>query len=182
MGFTTACDAAFVVFLLAWSATRQVGLFLVIRSAWVEAPKHIGYKWAPETGHFFTSNILTGFVVLLSILLVLCTIWFYMAVMVAVRVVRGEGAEDTRSDDEDCEDEISVDDDSGSHTNGYFSNTPSGRATPNGVATPNGRGTPSPWGTPGASGRATPNGSSPRHLNGSASAVSNGASKLKQRK
>lgn len=31
----------------------------------------------------------------------LATVWFYMACIVAVRVVRGLGAEDTRSDDED---------------------------------------------------------------------------------
>jgi acyl-CoA-dependent ceramide synthase len=39
--------------------------------------------------------------VLLSILLCLTTVWFYMACMVAVRVLRGLGAEDSRSDDED---------------------------------------------------------------------------------
>lgn len=35
------------------------------------------------------------------ILLCLTTVWFYMACMVAVRVLRGLGAEDSRSDDED---------------------------------------------------------------------------------
>lgn len=34
------------------------------------------------------------------ILYALATVWFYMACMVAVRVVRGLGAEDSRSDDE----------------------------------------------------------------------------------
>lgn len=38
---------------------------------------------------------------LLIILLCLTTVWFYMACMVAVRVLRGLGAEDSRSDDED---------------------------------------------------------------------------------
>lgn len=41
------------------------------------------------------------FVVMQSTLLVMCTIWFTMAVRVAVRVVRGQGAEDSRSDEED---------------------------------------------------------------------------------
>lgn len=40
-----------------------------------------------------------------SMLLVMCTIWFGMAVRVAVRVIRGQGAEDTRSDDEDEEED-----------------------------------------------------------------------------
>jgi hypothetical protein len=41
------------------------------------------------------------FVVMQSTLLVMCTIWFTMAVRVAVRVVRGQGAEDSRSDEEE---------------------------------------------------------------------------------
>lgn len=112
MAFSRACDAAFVVFLVSWILTRQIGLFLVIKSAAVEAPKYIEYKWDPASGYYLTPAMYYGFIVLLSILLVLCTVWFYMAIMVAVRVVRGQGAEDTRSDSEDTDDDaISLEDD-----------------------------------------------------------------------
>lgn len=130
MQFRQACDAAFVVFLITWVITRQVGLFLVIRSVYVEVPKFIEFKWAPEENHYLTPAIYYGFVAMLTILLVLCTVWFYMAVMVAVRVVRGQGAEDSRSDSEE-DDEVSVDGDSERELR---SATSSGRNTPAGVA------------------------------------------------
>jgi acyl-CoA-dependent ceramide synthase len=133
MDLRRACDIAFVVFLVMWIVTRQVGLFLVIKSAYVEAPKFIPFKWAPEEGMYLTKPIYYGFVGLLTILLVLCTMWFYMAIMVAVRVVTGKGAEDVRSDSEE-EDEISVaGDESDASSVAGFANgngVASGRATP----------------------------------------------------
>lgn len=111
MSLSTACDAAFVLFLVSWIATRQVGLFLVLKSVVSEAPKYIEFKWDPANGHYMTLGIYYGFIAMLSILLVLCTVWFYMALMVAVRVVRGQGAEDTRSDSEESDDDdISLED------------------------------------------------------------------------
>lgn len=46
-----------------------------------------------------------GFIFLLLALQVLTLMWFYMIIGVAVKVIKGGQAEDTRSDDEDSEDE-----------------------------------------------------------------------------
>ncbi|WVR05031.1 hypothetical protein IAU60_002043 [Kwoniella sp. DSM 27419] len=103
LGFTTLCDLTFVIFLVSWLLTREIGLLLVIRSSLVEAPKYIEFKWLPSAGRYLTYGTYLGFTGMLSVLWVLATVWFYMACMVAVRVVRGLGAEDSRSDDEDDE-------------------------------------------------------------------------------
>jgi acyl-CoA-dependent ceramide synthase len=60
-------------------------------------------NWNPARGHFYSKNTMHVFGVLLSLLLCLTTVWFYMACMVAVRVLRGLGAEDSRSDEEEDE-------------------------------------------------------------------------------
>ncbi|WOO81050.1 Sphingosine N-acyltransferase lag1 [Vanrija pseudolonga] len=112
MDFATACDATFVMFLLVWVFSRQIGLFLVTRSAYVQAPKFLPFEHNPAKGYYFSRNAWIMFVCMLSLLLCLCTLWFYMAVMVAVRVVRGQGAADVRSDDEDDGEDDVPDDDS----------------------------------------------------------------------
>lgn len=50
-----------------------------------------------------------GFIFLLLALQVLTLMWFYMIIGVAVKVIKGGQAEDTRSDDEDSGDEDTVD-------------------------------------------------------------------------
>ncbi|OXG32937.1 acyl-CoA-dependent ceramide synthase [Cryptococcus neoformans Ze90-1] len=106
LSLSTLCDLTFVVFLISWFITREAGLFLVIRSTYVDAPKFIPFEWAPEQGRFLTYRVYLGFVAMLSILWILATAWFYMACNVAIRVVRGMGAEDSRSDDESEEDAL----------------------------------------------------------------------------
>lgn len=101
LSLSTLCDLTFVVFLISWFITRQVGLFLVIRTSYLDAPRFIPFEWAPKQGLFLTYRVYIGFVAMLSILWILATAWFYMACNVAIRVVRGMGAEDSRSDDED---------------------------------------------------------------------------------
>lgn len=49
---------------------------------------------------YLTQGTYYGFISLIVVLFVLASIWFYMACSVAVRVIRGLGAEDSRSDDE----------------------------------------------------------------------------------
>lgn len=68
-------------------------------------PVYIRYEWNHQTGHYFNPFMYWTFTILLSILLVLCSLWFWMALRVAIRVVRGEGAEDSRSDSEDMAEE-----------------------------------------------------------------------------
>lgn len=102
------CDFTFVVFLVSWLLSRQIGLSLVIKTAYFDAPKYIPFKWDPKNGYYLTEGAYYGFIGAITILLCLASVWFCMACMVAVRVVRGEGAEDSRSDDEE-EDELVVD-------------------------------------------------------------------------
>lgn len=101
LSLTSLCDATFVVFLVSWLFTRQVGLVFVLQTIYRHSPKFIHDEWNPAKGHYYNSLIINLFLALLSLLLCLTTVWFYMACMVAVRVVRGLGAEDSRSDDED---------------------------------------------------------------------------------
>ena len=96
----TACDAMFVVFLVTWFISRQVGLAFVIHTSAVNAPKFIPFNWDPSRGLYLTSTVYYVFIGMLSVLYILASVWFYMACMVAIRVIRGLGAEDTRSDDE----------------------------------------------------------------------------------
>jgi acyl-CoA-dependent ceramide synthase len=100
LSLTTLCDATFVIFLVSWLFTRQVGLIFVLQTIYRHS-HIIPYGWNPEKGYFYSENTPPIFLTLLSLLLCLTTVWFYMACMVAVRVLRGLGAEDSRSDDED---------------------------------------------------------------------------------
>lgn len=100
LSFSLACDLTFVVFLVAWLLSRQIGLALVIRTCYYDAPKFIPFKWDPSQGMYLTQTTYYAFIGMLVLLLTLASVWFYMALNVAIRVVRGLGAEDSRSDDE----------------------------------------------------------------------------------
>lgn len=73
----------------------------MIYTAWVDAPRLNDYKWEPSTEHYMSETSLNIFIGMEIILLGLATMWFFMACRVAIRVVRGQGAEDVRSDGED---------------------------------------------------------------------------------
>ena len=106
--FSTACDITFIIFLVAWLFTRQIGLAMVINTCYNDAPRFIPFKWDPSGGMYLTKATYYGFIGLITILLVLASVWFYMACSVAIRVIRGLGAEDSRSDDEGEEDDDSL--------------------------------------------------------------------------
>ncbi|KAJ9108130.1 hypothetical protein QFC19_002597 [Naganishia cerealis] len=97
-------DATFVVFLLSWLVTRQVGFFIVFLSCVLRAPHRLPWGWNPSQELYVNHWILGLFQGLLAALLVMSCIWFYMACKVAYLVICGFPAEDTRSDDE-CEEE-----------------------------------------------------------------------------
>ncbi|WVW83313.1 hypothetical protein I302_105332 [Kwoniella bestiolae CBS 10118] len=101
LSYSRSCDLTFVIFLISWLFSREIGLFLVIKTSYLDAPRFIKFKWSPSTGQYLTYETYLGFIGLVSLLWVLASIWFYMAVKVAVKVVRGQGAEDSRSDDEE---------------------------------------------------------------------------------
>lgn len=105
LSLTTLCDATFVIFLVSWLFTRQCGLVFVLQSIYRGCPKYLEFGYNPSQGYYYDKTILLCFGGMLVILLCLTTVWFYMACMVAVRVLRGLGAEDTRSDEEDEEED-----------------------------------------------------------------------------
>lgn len=133
LGYSTICDYAFGVFLITWFVGRHICYMLVVNSAWKDALVQIpegcyrpdSITQAPMPGTIqsytflvrqfynptgvvcFTKPILMGFIFLLLALQVLTLMWFYMIIGVAVKVIKGGQAEDTRSDDEggDTEDD-----------------------------------------------------------------------------
>jgi len=101
VGFDTAKDVAFVIFLVSWFITRHVLFGTVIYSVYRDAHDFIPKVWSPSKGLFLSRDAHIGFLALLLSLQVLLLIWFWMIIVVALRVVLGQGAEDVRSDEED---------------------------------------------------------------------------------
>jgi acyl-CoA-dependent ceramide synthase len=130
LGYSTICDVAFGVFLLTWVIGRH-GLYnLVVHSVWRDSIRiiepgcypanssYIPVSYENDTlwGFFksfsrnseamcWTRTIQGAFLFFLVVLQIITLVWFYMIMRVAWRVVQGVGADDTRSDDEDEDDE-----------------------------------------------------------------------------
>lgn len=105
LGFSTACDATFGVFIISWIVLRH-GLYNYITwSAAYEGPKLIiqqcYYDSNGEIVRCFTPAVHWTLISMLCILQVLALIWLYMIIRVVMKVLKGGSAEDTRSDDED---------------------------------------------------------------------------------
>jgi len=109
LSFQTACDVTFVCWMLSWFFTRHVLFCKVIASTYWDAPTHIEFGWWPERSYWFTKEVHSVFVSLLIILEVIQSIWSYLILRVAYRVLRGEGADDSRSDDEGDVEEVKKD-------------------------------------------------------------------------
>ncbi|KAI0677068.1 longevity assurance proteins LAG1/LAC1 [Trametes maxima] len=99
LGMSTICDATFVLFLVSWLITRHALFLLTIKATW-EAWYTVPRIWDPSRGHFMTKEIYFGFFAMLVVLQIIQLVWFWMICRVAYRVVTGQGAQDTRSDDE----------------------------------------------------------------------------------
>lgn len=129
LGYSTICDYAFGIFLITWFVGRHICYMLVVNSAWRDAlmipegcyhPESTAQISMPDINQDYTllirqfyyptetvcfsKSIIMGFIFLLLALQVLTLMWFYMIIGVAVKVIKGGQAEDTRSDDEDTED------------------------------------------------------------------------------
>jgi very-long-chain ceramide synthase len=65
LGYQTACDMAFVTFLISWLYTRHFLFGRVILSVIFDLPKAIPFDWIPERGHYITAEAHSGFVALL---------------------------------------------------------------------------------------------------------------------
>ncbi|OAX33934.1 longevity assurance proteins LAG1/LAC1 [Rhizopogon vinicolor AM-OR11-026] len=100
IGLYTLCDITFTWFLASWFVARHVLFIIVIFSAWFDGPRLITVHWAPELGHYYSPLSHSIFVYLLMALQIIQMIWFWMICRVAWRVISGQGASDSRSDDE----------------------------------------------------------------------------------
>lgn len=135
LGFTTICDVIFGIFMVTWFVTRHVFYLIVCWSVYTDLPrimppscyKGVGdnmqgplpvpdsrsYLLEPfrdPSGFICTSDeISTGFLSYLLILQAIMIPWSAAIVRVAVQVVRGDSAEDVRSDDEEEEDDAEED-------------------------------------------------------------------------
>ncbi|KAI0008279.1 longevity assurance proteins LAG1/LAC1 [Xylariaceae sp. FL0662B] len=134
LGFPRLCDATFVIFMVSWFLARHVFYLKTCYSIWKDAleiiptgcfqgsnanlsgPFPIPDGWGhyiepftdPEGAVCFSSSVQWGFLYCLLGLQVITIIWFIMIIQVAIRVVKGAGADDTRSDDEADEDQEEV--------------------------------------------------------------------------
>ncbi|RYP69093.1 hypothetical protein DL771_006324 [Monosporascus sp. 5C6A] len=126
LGFTTACDVLFGAFMITWFISRHVFYPMVCWSIYSDPPRllrsacyggtadnlqgpfpvpddwsHLLDPFRDPSGAICTNdNIIFGFLCYLLLLQVIMVMWFVLIVQVAIRVLRGSGAEDVRSDDE----------------------------------------------------------------------------------
>ncbi|PYH46374.1 TLC domain-containing protein [Aspergillus saccharolyticus JOP 1030-1] len=140
LGYTTARDILFGLFMLSWFLARHVCYLATMWAIWKYMPEtiaegcyfgsdpqgsvteqqqqqpttplpihgwsHIFTPFYHPTGPIcYTDAIRWGFLGALGFLQVLTVLWFVLIVKVAIRVVKGIGADDIRSDDEGEEEE-----------------------------------------------------------------------------
>lgn len=86
--------------MFSWIITRHILYPRVLYSVIHDSNEILNFDWNPSKEWYFSKNTKNFFVILLSALQVLLILWFFMIVKVAVGVLRGKPAEDTRSDDE----------------------------------------------------------------------------------
>lgn len=132
LGFTTICDVMFGLFMLTWFVARHVIYLMVCWSIYADTPRIIGdacYRggmndlqgplpipkegWShvfeqfydPQGYVCFGRNARNTFLATLLFLQLITIVWFSMIVRVAIKILNGGAAEDTRSDDEGGEEE-----------------------------------------------------------------------------
>lgn len=129
--FRLLCDIVFGLFMAVWFVTRHVFYFLVLWSLHTHSIEEIkdGCYWGPTSGlqgpidpldsfgHLlqpflnpvglicWSPNIRWSFTFTLLGLQIILLLWFAMIIRVAVKVIQGGEAEDSRSDDEESSDE-----------------------------------------------------------------------------
>jgi acyl-CoA-dependent ceramide synthase len=138
-GYTTICDILFGIFMISWFMARHVFYMMVCWSIYSDTPHSlmvgcftgsndnlVGPMDPPDGLYYlleplinasgqvcYDDNVKWAFLTPLLLLQVITIVWFTMVIRVAVKVLRGDGAEDTRSDDEavDEEEEEELEDD-----------------------------------------------------------------------
>lgn len=135
--YQTACDIAFGVFILMWFVARHVFYMLICWSIHMDVPIEMAYGCFRSTDGIkissdggtdvlrhvlqpfidpdgtvcFNERIRYSFLSLLLVLQVITIIWFGMILRVAFNVLKGNGADDSRSDDEGEQDGDDEEDD-----------------------------------------------------------------------
>lgn len=137
LGYQTACDIGFGIFIASWVIARHCLYIMVCWSIYATVPIAMPYGCYdsvsgdrlpdspttpadggneimrevlqpfrdPEGPVCFNSRIRWAFLGLLGGLQVITLVWLWMIIKVAYRVLSGQGADDTRSDDEGDEEE-----------------------------------------------------------------------------
>lgn len=126
LGFTTICDILFGVFIIVWFITRHVFYLMTCWSVYSDLPRLTppacfrgtadnlqGPFPVPNGSSYllepfrdpagvvcFNKNITYGFLVYLLTLQVMMFVWSVFIARVVLRVIKGNSAEDIRSDDE----------------------------------------------------------------------------------
>jgi len=101
LSYSLLCDVTFGLFMVSWFVTRHALFILVIISVGQDSLRQARFTWNYKNGYFLTKPAHQVFLGLLICLEILQLVWFTMIIRVAWRVVTGQGAEDTRSDEED---------------------------------------------------------------------------------
>jgi acyl-CoA-dependent ceramide synthase len=101
MEFTTICDVTFGLFALSWPITRHGFFTVIVWSTLTEPNKYMDMKWEPEKGFFMTPTVQKLYTGLFMILNIIMIYWFALIIKVITRVLQGNNAEDTRSDNEE---------------------------------------------------------------------------------
>ncbi|KAI6250731.1 Sphingosine N-acyltransferase-like protein [Erysiphe necator] len=131
LGYSTLCDFIFGLFMLIWFVTRHILYMTILWSVYIDSPKNIPYGcyygnasnltgpfplpdrfyhmlrpfYDPDGPICHSKTITLGFLATLFFLQVIILLWFWMIVQVALRVLRGGQADDSRSDNEEDMDE-----------------------------------------------------------------------------
>lgn len=98
--YPNVADVIFGIFLLAWVITRHIFFPTVLYSVVFTVREVLDYKWDPEAGWFYSVGVQVGFAGLLVGLQIMMCMWLYMILKVVVKVLKGESADDVRSDSE----------------------------------------------------------------------------------
>ena len=93
-------DATFVAFMISWVFTRHIGFLWILKSLVFDEP-HVRPSSLDPSQHDVRNKRHYRFAVLLASLQVIMLSWLMAIIRVAVSVIRGKPAEDTRSDDEE---------------------------------------------------------------------------------
>ncbi|XXH01573.1 hypothetical protein Hte_007933 [Hypoxylon texense] len=129
LGFTTICDVLFGLFMVTWLVTRHLFYMMICWSIYFDMPRLIpinchrgtaeniqGLSSSPDGWSYLLEpfrdptgtvcmgyGIRVGFLSYLLLLQAVMIVWSVLIVQVAIRVLKRDGAEDVRSDEEEEE-------------------------------------------------------------------------------